>query len=177
MKATEISNPSAKEEFLRGAYSQALSEHGWRVRSFKMINKHNQTQYYLFFTTKYWLGMLVMKRAMWRAAPDGDFEYSDLTDTKPKLFEISREQEYVEDLATLIYRKHAGNSVSIDKILKEDVAWHPTCIDRHLRAALKFIEYTNNPSGVTAVKLEDGRKRKNNTYPEKCIITFRNKFD
>jgi three-Cys-motif partner protein len=58
-----------KEEYLMKAYQTVLESLGWRGRSFRMKNKHNQTQYYLFFATRNWLGMLQMKQAMWNAAP------------------------------------------------------------------------------------------------------------
>jgi len=72
-RALNIPDPWQKENYLRESYEEALEELGWKVRPFRMVNKHNQTQYYLFYTTRNWRGMLEMKRAMLNAAPEGDF--------------------------------------------------------------------------------------------------------
>jgi len=47
-EALNIPDPRRKEHYLRESYEKALKELSWKVQSFRMINKHNQTQYYLF---------------------------------------------------------------------------------------------------------------------------------
>ena len=171
--ALNISDSSQKEAYLRQAYQNTLEKLGWKVRPFQMINKHNQTQYYLFFATTNWLGMLVMKRAMWGAAPTGDFKYSDLTSPlQGCLFEKVYDEEYSQQLANQLCHSHRGQTVAKRTLLQNEVAWHPVCIDRHLTKALSILEYSSTPPKVTKVELPGGRKRRERSYPDDCTITF-----
>lgn len=171
--ALNISDSHEKETFLREGYRKALESLGWRVRPFHMINKHNQTQYYLFFATANWLGMLAMKRAMWSAAPGGDFRYSDLTSPlQGRLFEAAYDEEYSRQLATDLQQGYGGKAVSKRVLLRKEVAWHPVCIERHLTRALGILEYESTPPKIATVERPDGRKRRKRSYPEDCTITF-----
>ena len=73
--------------FLIREYRNGLSDIGWRGTSFEMINRQNQTQYYLFFGNRGQKGMEVMKKAMRRVSPDGLFQYRDRTDPAQHRFE------------------------------------------------------------------------------------------
>jgi three-Cys-motif partner protein len=171
--ALNISDSSQKEAYLRQAYQNTLEKLGWKVRPFQMINKRNQTQYYLFFATTHWLGMLVMKRAMWGAAPTGDFKYSDLTSPlQGRLFEKVYDEEYSQQLANQLCQYHRGQTVSKRTLIQNQVAWHPVCIDRHLTRALSILEYESTPPKVAKVELPGGKKRRERSYPDGCTITF-----
>ena len=138
-----------------------------------MINKHNQTQYYLFFATSNWLGMLVMKQAMWKAAPAGDFKYSDLTDPRQAcLFEEVYKEEYSQQLANQLYQNRKGQTVAKHVLRRNELAQHPVCVDRHLTRALRILEYESVPPKVTRVELPDGRPRRSGSYGGNCTITF-----
>ena len=172
-QALNIPNPQQKENYLRESYEVALKELRWKVRSFQMVNKHNQTQYYLFYTTSNWRGMLAMKRAMWKAAPEGDFEYSDLTDSQQlKLFSTSNDEEYSTELASQLHRTYSRQTVSKETLLKDAVAWHPTCVERHLTRALRILEYDSSPPKIVGVQLPYNTRRRKGTYPKECRITF-----
>ncbi len=171
-KCLDIPITSQREECLRETYQNVLEDLGWKVRAFRMINKHNQTQYYLFFATSNWLGMLVMKQAMWSAAPIGDFTYSDLTNPQQAcLFEKVYDEEYSKQLAYQIYEARKGQTLPKHAILQNELAWHPICIGRHLTKALDFLENELTPSRIVKVEVPN-RKRKGKTYPEDCVITF-----
>jgi len=171
-QALDILNPLEKEQFLRDAYRNVLKDIGWKIRPFRMINKNNQTQYYLFFATAHWKGMLAMKQAMWSAAPKGNFQYSDLTSPQqPLLFEEFYHEEYSRELANQLHEAHRGETIPKHIILKQDVAWHPICIKRHLTSALTFLECECSPPRVTNVEVPN-RKRRGKTYPDDCSITF-----
>lgn len=174
--ALSMKDPHEREAFLRETYRQALKELAWRqVHPFRMVNKLNQTQFYLFFATSHWRGSLLMKQAMWSAAPEGDFEYSDLTDPYPKLFELPRDEEYSNELATRLYEAHAGQTVQKEVLLQEDVAWDEVCIERHLTRALRILEYERKPPQIQAVRTRSGI-RKQGTYPKGSFITFTPKY-
>jgi len=171
--ALDILNSKEKEAYLREAYQNALENLGWKVRPFQMKNKYNQTQYYLFFTTSSWLGMLVMKQAMWTAAPTGDFRYSDLTYPQQAcLFEEVYKEEYSQQLADQLYQNRKGQTVAKRLLLQNEVAWHPICIERHLTRALSILEHDSTPARITKVELPNGRRRRRGSYPKDCTITF-----
>ena len=171
--ALDIPDSKEREAYLREAYQNALENLGWKVRPFQMKNKHNQTQYYLFFTTSNWLGMLVMKQAMWTAAPTGDFQYSDLTYPQQAcLFEEIYEEEYSQQLANQLYQNRKGQTVAKRVLLQNEVAWHPICIERHLTRALSILEHDSTPVRITKVELPNGRRRREGSYPKDCSITF-----
>jgi len=171
-QALYLLDPGQRETLHRESYKKALEELGWRkVHLFRMVNKHNQTQYYLFFATSHWRGSLLMKQAMWSAAPEGDFEYSDLTDPYPKLFQLPRDEEYSNQLATRLYEAHAEQTLQKEVILQEDVAWDEVCIERHLTRALRILEYERKPPQIRAVITPSGKRRKG-TYPGGSRIVF-----
>lgn len=171
--ALNISDSRERETFLRETYQDTLRDFGWKVRSFQMINKHNQTQYYLFFGTANSLGMLAMKSAMWSTSPIGEFKYSDLSNPQQAcLFEGTYNEEYSRDLALELHQKYRNQTVAKGVLLNDDVAWHPICIGRHLTRALAMLEYESKPPEVVSVQLPDNRKRRKGTYPDDCTIKF-----
>jgi three-Cys-motif partner protein len=169
----QIPNTDQKERYLMEAYQKALEDLGWKGRPFRMVNKQNQTQYYLFFATTHWEGMLAMKGAMWRASPTGDFQYSDLSNPQqPCLFDLSRNEEYSQDLASQLCKSHRGETITKQVVSKKDLAWHPTCIERHLTRALNILEYELTPPRIIEIKRVGDKKRRKHQYPNDCTITF-----
>ena len=171
--ALQISNPREKELFLVQSYKAALEQQGWRGLNFKMINNHNQTQYHLMFGSKHYLGMLLMKRAMWSVAPDGDFRYSDFSNVRQtRLFASTSDEFYAGELAELIWKNRRGTTVQKQDLLQTETAYHPICLARHLTRALQILEYDSNPPRIVSVTKRDRSKRKTNTYPDGCSIQF-----
>jgi len=167
-ESLRMNDPKRREGFLRALYQESLEKLGWKVRPFCMINKHNQTQYYLFYATKNPLGMLAMKRAMWKSSPNKDFRYSDLSNpAQPCMLEPVFEEQYSKELANSIWDQYRGQSVKKD-ILVQDIAWHPVCLKRHLTRALRILEYETNPPAIVEVT----NRKKSKTYPEDCVISF-----
>jgi len=114
---------------------------------------------------------LLMKQAMWNAAPDGDFEYSDLSDPYPKLFQLPKHEEYSSQLATRLYEAHAGQTLQKEALIKEDIAWDEVCIERHLTRALQILEYEQKPPQIQEV-ITPSCKRRKATYPDGSRIVF-----
>jgi three-Cys-motif partner protein len=173
-QALQISSTDRKERYLMETYKKALERLGWKGHPFRMVNKQNQTQYYLFFATAHWEGMLAMKQAMWRAAPTGDFQYFDLIDPRqPRLFDKELyDEEYSKQLASHLYQSRCGQSIRKQVLIENDVAWHPVCIERHLTRALQILECEFPLPRITNVELPNGRRRRVKTYPNDCTITF-----
>ncbi|MFA6171020.1 MAG: three-Cys-motif partner protein TcmP [Patescibacteria group bacterium] len=78
-----ISEKDSKQrsEMLHNIYRDQLkNEAGVKfVRSFKMKNKMNKDDYFLFFGTNNILGLKKIKEAMWKIDETGAFEFSDAT--------------------------------------------------------------------------------------------------
>jgi len=174
LPALSIPNMRQREDYLIKTYQKVIEQLGWRGRSFRMINKKNQTQYYLFFATSHFEGMLAMKAAMWSVAKAGDFTYSDLTNPQQLLLfdEELFDKEYSHNLASQLYKNHRGQSVLKQTLIQNDLAWHPICIGRHLTRALKILEYESKPQRILTVQNPDNRKRKKGSYPDDCTIIF-----
>jgi len=167
-KVLSISNPKEKEEYLRQTYQEALQKLGWRIRPFKMVNRHNQTQYYLFFATKNPLGMLAMKRAMWKAAPGGEFSYFDISNpSQTRLLDDEFDEIYAQQLAEDIFNNHKGSRVLKRDLIINDLAWDPICLERHLTKALRILE-RNNPPHIIDVE----NRIRTGTYPDNCVVFF-----
>ncbi|MSQ10640.1 MAG: three-Cys-motif partner protein TcmP [Dehalococcoidia bacterium] len=169
-----ITVPAEKERFLLERYREALVARGWQGIPFRMVNKHNQTQYHLLFGTKHPLGMRCMKRAMWSAAPLGNFQYSDFATTPEnqlQLFSASKDEDYAKDLAELVWQNRAGARVLKAAIENDEFAWHPTAIEKHLTRALQYLEYEIQPAAITSVDKPSG-KRRAKTYPPEREISF-----
>lgn len=86
------------------------------------------------------------------------------------MFQQEFEKQYAQSLAEEIYSRHKGTSITKEKLLNEDVAWHPICINRHLTSALTYLENELNPPLITDVTNRKTRRR--GTYPGGCTITF-----
>ena len=171
--ALQILNPRQKETFLVQQYQDALEERGWSGLGFRMVNKHNQTQYHLLFGTKHYLGMLLMKRAMWSVAPDGDFQYSDFSNpSQSRLFANTMDDVYSQELAQLMWQNRRNTRVPNQALLESETAYHPTCVERHLTRALQVLEYEYDPPRIVEVVKPDGSRRRGKSYPGGCIIQF-----
>jgi three-Cys-motif partner protein len=161
-----------RREFLIQQYGLALLAAGWRGTNFEMINRQNQTQYHLFFATRHFRGMLVMKGAMRSVSPDGLFRYRDRTDPAQQRFMgMGMDEEYAQELASHLSSKYRGQGVTKETLVEDEVAWHPRWIEKDLTAALRLLE-NSTPPKITGVCNADGRPRRRNFYPAGCVITF-----
>lgn len=162
----------AQKNFLIREYGLALLESGWRNTSFEMINRQNQTQYYLFFGTQSSRGMQVIKQAMRSVSPDGLYRYADRTDpAQLRFIGMGMDEEYARELATFLFSKYRGTTVAKDEISENDVAWHARWVDSNLTMAMRMLESTDPPQ-ITNVRNSDGRRRQANSFPPGCFITF-----
>jgi len=83
------------------------------VRSFRMCNKRNATDYFLFFCTNNIKGLMEMKRAMWKVDPSGDFEFSDFSNPYQPL--LLNEPNYA-DLQARLISHFKGQTVTVGEI-------------------------------------------------------------
>ena len=116
-KAREGKSPEERLKIIHGIYEKQLKkdadiEFG---RSFKMKNKANRIDYFLFFGTNNLLGLKKMKAAMWRVDETGSFEFSDATydPNQALLFELEPNYKL---LKRIILEKFKGQGIRIEDL-------------------------------------------------------------
>lgn len=162
----EISDPWEREQFFLAQYQQALAEVGWGGTSFRMLNENNQTSYYLVFGTTSPKGMEVFKRAAWRVAPDGAFQFSDLRSPHQSDFlRDMTEDMVVNDLKSQLEVSFLKQPVHRAR-LSTFASWHPVALEKHLREALAALQADG---GI--VRVEPSPRRLGD-FPKGCTVWF-----
>jgi three-Cys-motif partner protein len=165
----EIKNPDERRKFWIDTYVKQLIDMGNAkfTLSFEMIGKHNQTVYNLVYGTKHWRGIEVMKEAMYKVDRRGTYTFSDVTDVNQSfLIDYSDDTHWASSAANMVYDEFRGQSKSVDEIHQFVVLNTPYVFRRSL--ILKPLEQMTPPKIIKVV----GRK-KIYSYPEGCIITFK----
>lgn len=111
-------NPDTREECLRQTYHVQLRKtRNVLVRDFRMVNRHNQTAYYLVYGTHHPKGLAVMKTAMRGVDPSGAFTYSDVTNpNQPFLFGGEFDEVHARDYARSLRKLNAGKIMSYGRL-------------------------------------------------------------
>ena len=86
--------PSSRVNLLYSIYRKQLEKIAKHVIAFKMIDKSNRVDYFLFFGTNHIEGLKAMKHAMWKADPIGNFQFSDYTYNPQQGFLIEPEPPF-----------------------------------------------------------------------------------
>lgn len=76
---TSVQGKVERRTAIHGLYRDQLQQAAKYVRSFEMRNKHDSTDYFLFFATQNIKGLMKMKEAMWKVDESGEFVFSDAT--------------------------------------------------------------------------------------------------
>ena len=161
-----------RKDFLIEQYAKALKEAGWSTTDFEMVNRQNQTPYYLFFATRSHTCMAAMKGAMRRVSPEDPFRYADRTNpTQPRLFGMGMDDEYAQELGDRLIENWRGQEVAKERLIEEVIHWHPRWMEKDLTAALRLVENLDPPR-IVDVRNADGRRRRRNSYPTGSFITF-----
>ena len=161
-----IADPWEREQYFLAQYQQALADVGWRGTSFRMLNENNQTSYHLVFGTTNPKGMEVFKRAAWRIAPGGLFQFSDLQNQAQSDFLRNMTEEIVvNDLKTQLRASFSKQQVQRDD-LAAFASWHPVALPKHLTQALAEL--------LTAGVVVDviPKPRRPGTFPKGSIVCF-----
>jgi three-Cys-motif partner protein len=134
------------------------------VRSFKMRNKRNAVDYFLFFATKSLDGLGAMKRAMWKADSTGAYEFSDFTNPYQPFLLTGQNND---DLQQRLIGRFKNQTVTPEDILHYVLVETPY-YNNFKKNVLKPLEDAHKIS-VTSSDL----KRRRGTYPDdKTWITF-----
>ena len=163
-------DPVRRNNLLHGIYKKQLeSEAGIKyVRSFKMINKTNRTDYYLFFGTNNIVGLKKMKAAMWKVDELGQFQFSDATydPAQPMLFELEPDFSI---LKKLILKRFKGKTISVVELENFIVLNTPYRETHYKKQILASMEKADFPE--IEVKCMAGKRRKG-SFTNSCVIKF-----
>jgi hypothetical protein len=128
------------------------------VRSFRMRNQHNATDYFLFFGTKSLKGLKSMKEAMCRVDPTGTYEFSDFTN--PYQLLLFSQPNY-SLLRQMLLDKFKGKIVTVEEIGHFVITETPFC--KYKTEVLRPMELSSPPEiKVTAAN----PKRKRGTFAD-----------
>ena len=134
----ELKDPNARNHCLHDIYQQQLREAGAKyVRSFKMSNDRDNTDYYLFYATKRIEGLKKMKEAMWKVDTSGDFSFSDATNPD-QLVLIAREPQ-LDLLAREISDRFKGSETTVGAV-EEFVLAETAFRETHYKGILRGME-------------------------------------
>ena len=163
---TTIADPWEREQFFLAQYQQALAEVGWGGTSFRMLNDNSQTSYHLVFGTTSPKGMEVFKRAAWRVAPDGVFQFSDLRNSSQSDFlRDMTEEMVVNDLKNQLQASFPKQQVPRAR-LSTFASWHPVALEKHLTAALAALQTQG------AIVRVEPNPRRPGQFPKGCTVWF-----
>ena len=162
-------NPERRRSGLIDLYRTQLVAAGFPlVNSFKMLDRGNRTEYFLYHGTTNPKGLSAMKRAMWKADPERGSAFSDHIALNPQLLLVPATQP-AQTLTDLLIQRFKGQQVSIEVIvefvLKETIFSETSHLKRATLAPLergKKIEVTR----------PQGKRNVVGQYPPGTMIRF-----
>ncbi len=162
-------DPVARNSALRRIYQEQLEQAAGIkfVRSFKMKNRLNRIDYFLFFGTNNLTGLKKMKEAMWRTDRSGAFQFSDATHNPDQAVLFEPSPNYNELKATLV-RNFKGKIVSIEKIENYVLTQTPFRETHYKRKVLAEMEKASKPE----ISVTYTAKRRRGTFPKQCKVEF-----
>lgn len=159
--------PAMRERCIRDLYQAQLTAAGIRhVRAFKMRNRDNRTDYFLFFGTNSMTGLLKMKESMWRVDQGGQFEFSDATNPDQTLL-FTAEPEFAQ-LRRQLLDGLRGKTLAVEQI-EEFVLTETAYTASHYKRILKELE-TSSPPALIVRAAKPGRRL--GTFPVGTTVEF-----
>lgn len=169
-KVIKEKDPQKRNHLLHNIYrNQLIREAGIKfVRSFKMINKLNKTDYFLFFGTNNILGLKKMKYAMWKVDEGGLFQFSDATynPAQPMLFK--KDPDYYL-LKRIVLKNFKNKIVSVEE-LENFILTQTSFRETHYKKQILLPMEEASPPQIKVKR--KGKKRRKGTFPPDCLIKF-----
>ncbi|MDP8253151.1 MAG: three-Cys-motif partner protein TcmP [Candidatus Kaelpia aquatica] len=164
-KVKDAINPDQRVEILHSLYKKQLETMAGikYVRYFKMINKSNKTDYFLFFGTNSIVGLKHMKRAMWMVDENGTYQFSDATYNPNQLTLFEAEPNYGM-LKSMIVDKYKGSVVSVENLKEFIIVETPFLETNYKKKILNIMEKNGE------IKVHG--KRIKGTYPDERGISI-----
>lgn len=156
--------PEERERRIHDLYARQLEQVGGAtyVRGFRMRNKSNRTDYYLFFGTKSLVGLDKMKHAMWKIDPSGAYDFSDTTNPNQAVLFTPEPDAII--LRREIITMFTGQTATVRQV--EDFVIAKTAFHSgHYKHILKSMEREGRLIAVLPPA-----KRKSGTYPDKSML-------
>jgi three-Cys-motif partner protein len=160
-------DPKKRLEILHNTYKSQLEKEADFVLSFKMVNKANKTDYFLFFATKHIAGLKKMKESMWKVDAAGSFEFSDARYDPNQTYLFEPEPNY-NYLKKLILEKYKGKKISVEDLEYFIVVETPFRETHYKTKVLRPME-KNDEIQIT---YSGPKTRRRGTYPNGTIIEF-----
>lgn len=165
-EATKMQDPDQRKAFIHQLYKDQLEKEAKikYVRSFEMINKQNQTEYFLFFGTNNITGLKKMKESMWKVDQLGMFTFYDNTD--PNQLVLLEATPQFDILEKMINDRFAGETAGIEDIQEFVLAKTPFRETHFKKQILLPMEESTPP------KIKVITARRKGTYPPGTRIKF-----
>lgn len=162
-------NSKKRTELLHNIYKEQLEQGAGIkfVRSFKMINKSNKTDYFLFFGTNNITGLKKMKEAMWKIDKDGLFKFSDATynPNQPVLFEIKPNYNLLKNDLLKAFKSKSVSIAELENFILTQTSFRETHYKKQILGPMEKVQ-------PPEIKVKCQGKRRKGTFPENCIVEF-----
>lgn len=131
--------------------------------SFRTIDQHNNTMYYLLYLTSSPKGIEVMKDAMYATSKGDKYLFSDYNfdPRQTRMMDYTDEPAWVREAGNEVYRCLAGKTFSKERV-KEFIIMNTKWVFR--APILRYLEKEG--------KIRVSGKRNSNSYPDGCAIEF-----
>jgi three-Cys-motif partner protein len=152
-----------RQQFLHDLYERQLKEacNFAHVRSFAMVNDSGHIGNYMFFCTRNLRAFDLMKQAMWKLAPSGDYRFEDRLADQDILF---GDETATAPLRDYLLDTFAGQTVPMPRLIDDVIANTPFHSSQIKRATLAPMQREG------LIKAEGQRKAC--TFPDSVSVVF-----
>jgi three-Cys-motif partner protein len=164
----DVEDPRRREAVLHGLYKSRLNAGAniQHVLSFKMRNRSNTTDYFLFFGTNNLLGLKKMKEVMWKVDESGSFLFSDNTHNSDQPVLFQREPDF-RLLKRLVLERFGRTITTVMELEKYILTQTPFRETHYKRQILLPMEEAGEINAYRPTRI-----RRKGSFPYDCIIEF-----
>lgn len=162
----QSTDPAVRRNGIHDIYLRQLETAAKYVHSFAMLNKNNNTEYFLFFATNNLLGLEKMKDAMWKVDNTGSFQFSDYEHAKRQM-SLFGEHPNLAPLREAIMRTFKGREISIE-VLGDWVITNTPFLRTHLKGPV--LAPMESDGELTVIRGKPTRR--SGTFSEGTVIKF-----
>jgi three-Cys-motif partner protein len=156
-----------RRHFFYDLYTRQLKAVGAKhVVRFELFDG-NRHVYTIFFATQHHLGCNRMKEAIWKAAPDGGYQFRASRHGQTTLFDLLTAD--LELFREEIRSTFAGSTVSIDALERWASGDGTVFHSGHLKRTLKIMEQ----AGEIMVTMTHAKPRRRGTFAIGSVVAFR----
>lgn len=160
-----LESPAARQDFFFGLYDRQLRAAGATHVVHFDLYEGNRLVYGVFFGTKHWKGADVMKKAVWKVAPFGDFCFRGTRSAQLQLGLSNADFRPLREALTRQFRGLGWLEVGfIEQFVASDSTDYHT---GHVRKqALESME------DARQIEVDPASRKRRRTYPKGCRIRF-----